>query len=272
MHLVECWIYPIKSCQGIRLQQAEVTEKGLKWDREWMLIDSQGKFITQRNYPQLATINVTLNNNQTITVSTDYSSCTFSPHFKGKEIPVTIWKDQTVAIDQGEEISGWFQHILKIPCHLVRQSPEYSRFIDKNYTENQEKRVSFADGYPCLLTTTASLEDLQDKLKQTYGKVAPKIEMNRFRPNLVIKTNIPFAESAWKGVKIGSIEFKRVKPCSRCIMITTDQETGERNPLNEPLQTLSHYRLVNGKIMFGENMIPCDQGWISIDNQVQIIS
>lgn len=272
--VTDLFIYPIKSCQGIRLDSAQVTPKGFVWDRELMLIDKKGKFITQRQYPQLATIKVEIVADTFTLTPTDNPSETFSfqPSLTGKNIPVEIWGDHTFAIDQGDEVAAWFQQVLGLEdCRLVRQSPEHFRTIDPKYALQQENTVSFADGYPFLLTTSASLAELNQRLNAIYPDKTQTVPMNRFRPNIVINTAEAFIESQWKSIQIGEVKFGLVKPCSRCIITTTDQFTGNRNPITEPLKTLSTFRQVNNKIFFGENMIPYNTGVITVGNQVVYI-
>jgi uncharacterized protein YcbX len=263
MHVSDLYIYPIKSCRGIQLSQAEVTAKGLLWDREMMLVDANGKFITQREYPQLATVSVTITVDNFF-LKTSQDSLTFQPSLTGKKLNVQVWRDQTIAIDQGDEIAQWFERILNIPCRLVRQSPDYLLAADPQYAGNDHTPVSFADGYPILLTNTASLEDLNQRL------VEP-VPMNRFRPNIVISSDRAFSESSWQKIVIGEITYSLVKPCSRCIMTTIDQETGMENPQKEPLKTLASFRRFPGGIMFGENVIPETTGIIKVGDPISVI-
>jgi uncharacterized protein len=263
MHVSDLYIYPIKSCRGIQLKQAEVTYKGLLWDREMMLVDAKGKFITQREYPQLATVAVTITENS-LSLETNNNSLTFQPSLSGAKIPVQVWRNQTIAIDQGDEIAQWFEKILNIPCRLVRQSPAYLRPANPQYAGNNHTPVSFADGYPILLTNTASLADLNQRL------VEP-VPMNRFRPNIVISSDQAFIESSWQKIAISEINYALVKPCSRCIITTTDQETGIRNPQREPLKTLTSFRSFPEGIMFGENVIPTSTGIIKVGDNISVI-
>jgi uncharacterized protein YcbX len=276
MLLSQIAIYPIKSCRGIQLDRAEVTPKGFLWDREFMLVDEMGKFITQRNYSQLAKIQVKIVNNTLILSTSESNIFTLEPTLTGQEIEVEIWRDRTLAIDQGDTVSQWFHQALNLDkdqtIHLVRQSPQQIRSIDKNYVQRDDLPVSFADGYPFLLTNTASLEELNQRLEKTYSDQFQKVPMNRFRPNLVIDTPNPFIEGTWKEIQIGEITFTIVKPCSRCIITTTDQFTGERNRLKEPLKTLATFRQFPGGIMFGENLIPQVTGILKTGDSVKLIT
>ncbi|PSF34265.1 hypothetical protein C7H19_19235 [Aphanothece hegewaldii CCALA 016] len=273
MIVSELNIYPIKSCRGISKNQAEITQKGFLWDREFMLVNSAGKFLTQRQYPQLATVKVEIQDSQITLSSLDQSlrSVTFSPTLIGEKIKVEIWRDRTTAILQDDQVSQWFTTLLNTPCYLVRQSPDYIRSIDENYAPSNNLPVSLADGYPFLITNTASLTELNRRLKETYNNEAQTVSMNRFRPNIVIETEVPFIETKWKIIRIGEIQFSLVKPCTRCIITTTDQITGYRNPLQEPLKTLGTFRKLAQGIMFGENMIPLNLGIIRVGDSIEII-
>jgi len=273
MKISGIFIYPIKSCQGIALTETEVLPQGFAWDREFMLVDGAGNFLTQRQYPQLATIQVKIQDNHLILSVNNEKKVILKPHFSGVEKTVQVWRDRVTAIDQGDGIADWFQTVLNLPTEtqirLVRQSPQHIRPINKNYTNNQEKTVSFADGFPILLTATASLAELNRRLEINYPNQSPSISMNRFRPNLVIETEEPFIESDWQRVTINQLTLALVKPCSRCIVTTTDQLNGDRNPHNEPLKTLSKFRQIPQEgIMFGENAIPLTTGKISLGDEL----
>ena len=275
MFLNQINIYPIKSCRGIQLKSAQVTPKGFPWDREFMWVDAQGKFITQRQYPLLATIEVKIDG-ETLTLSTDNSAITpfsFSPTLEGREITVEVWRDRTIAIDQGNEVSSWLQSALSLPqntgIRLVRQSPQHIRAINPQYAKTDSAPVSFADGYPYLLTNTASLEDLNQRIIQHHQDSNQAIPMDRFRANLVVDTDKAFAEDNWETIQIGDVIFDVAKPCTRCIITTTNQFTGVRNSLKEPLRTLATFRQVaNQGIMFGENLIPRNTGILNQGDEV----
>jgi uncharacterized protein YcbX len=272
-------IYPIKSCQGIQLKTAKVTAKGLLWDREMMVVSQRGKFLTQRQFPQLAKVKVELaDDSLTLSVCDGLMMpLTFTPTLQGREIAVEIWHDRTIAIDQGDRVAHWFHQVLELDttkqCRLVRQSPQYERKIPKKLWENQFDLVSFADGYPCLLTTTASLQELNRRIVDIYQDSSKIVGMDRFRSNIVVETEIPFDEDNWKTVRIGKVEFRIAKPCSRCIMTTIDQETSDRDKLKEPLRTLGTFRQFSEQgVMFGENMIPQHFGTLSIGDRLEVLA
>ncbi len=276
MKVSSIFVYPIKSCQGISLTQTEVHQSGFIGDREFMLVDQQGHFLSQRQYPKLATIQVKIQDNNLILSVNNAQIFILEPRFSGVEKIVEIWRDRVFAIDQGDEVANWFKKVLNLPLkdkiRLVRQSSEYIRAIDKNYTNNQEIPVSFADGFPILLTATASLAELNRRLETKYPHSPQSVPMNRFRPNLVIETEEPFIESNWQNIQIDKLSLALVKPCSRCIITTTNQFNGDRHALQEPLKTLGTFRQIpQAGIMFGENVIPLTTGSIKIGDELKIL-
>ncbi len=276
MIVSELYVYPIKSCQGIKLKQAEVTSKGFLWDREMMVISKRGKFLTQRQFPQLAKAQITLEGDR-ISLSTEDNSLptlTFTPSLKGAEIAVEIWRDNTVAIDQGDEVAAWFHRLLELDkdkeCRLVRQSA--IRKLRHKLAFKEENPVSFADGYPFLLTATASLAELNRRIAEIYQETAPIIPMDHFRPNIVVETKTSFEEDTWKVIQLGDIKFAVVKPCSRCIITTIDQKKGTKNALKEPLRTLGSFRQFGEQgVMFGENMVPYREGILKVGDKLEVL-
>ncbi len=288
MKLTDLFIYPIKSCQGISLTKAQITPRGLTdyqqakiddqkvtlYDRQFMLVDKKGNFITQRQYPQLATVLIEIKENNLYLNIENNSISTFEliPDNSKTKVKVKVWRDQTIAIDQGDEVAKWFQEALKLDiCRLVKQSDEHIRPINSRYSTQRNQPVSFADGYPFLLTNTASLEDLRQRLNQKYTEEQVLCNMNLFRPNIVVETNEAFIEDTWKQIKIGNNEFAVVKPCTRCIITTTNQKTGQRNSLKEPLLTLSGFRNTQDGIMFGQNMIALNQNTLTLGDVLEVI-
>lgn len=236
MELQQLWIYPIKSGRGISLTQATVKPEGLEYDRGWMIVNQEGKFLTQRQYPQLARLKVTITGDH-LQLAIDGHNPLAIPLIYQQDNPealilVQVWRDWVSAIDQGELAGQWLQQGLKLPelVKLVRLSPDHPRAIDPDYATATAQAVSFADGYPCLITNTASLQDLNDRLSDDETPIT----MDRFRPNLVIATDQPFIEDQWAELQIGEIRFDLVKPCSRCVVTTTDQRTGEKIGIKNP--------------------------------------
>ena len=174
---------------------------------------------------------------------------------------VSIWDDNVSATHVSEESDDWFSNFLQRPVKLVFMSETGERSVDTKYADNNEQ-VAFADAFPYLLISQASLDDLNSRL-------STRVPMNRFRPNLVISGTKPFEEDTWSKIKIGEIYFKVAKPSARCIITTIDQQTGLRN--KDPLHTLSTYRTVNNKILFGQNLIALNEGALKVNDDVEII-
>lgn len=277
MQIKEMFIYPIKSCRGIPLERASVTLKGFDRDRELTLTDPTGKFITQRQYPQLSMLLVRFEGEAMVLTidGKNIKPFSFNPTLEGRETPLEIWRTKTRAIDQGDEVAKWLQSALQLEGNfrLLRQSPQYPRLVNSQYALRGNETVSFADGYPFLITNTASLNDLNQRLQQKYGNDSQTIPMNRFRPNIVLETREAFAEDNWDALQIGEIIFDLVKPCDRCIITTTDQSNGRRNKQQEPLKILSTFRKFSqAGILFGENAIPRSTGEIQTCAPVKIFA
>ncbi|MEC4806487.1 MAG: MOSC domain-containing protein [Jaaginema sp. PMC 1079.18] len=281
MLVTELWIYPIKSCRGLSLNAAQVSANGLKsgqWgDREMTIVDATGKFITQRQYPQMAQIVVALNGEE-ITLSSEnveIAPFTFKPTLNGQKRTVEVWRDRVTAIDQGDTVATWLQKALHLShsVRLMRQTPQHPRLVDPHYAPTGQETVSFADAYPILLTNTASLADLNRRLEVKYQNTSQNVPMSRFRPNIVIEGETPFQESTWETLQINTVQCRFVKPCSRCIVTTTDQITGKQNPQQEPLKTLSTFRqFPHQGILFGENLIPLNEGSMQIGDPISVVS
>ena len=270
-------VYPLKSAQGNDISQVQVTSKGFLGDREMMLVSGNGKFITQRQFPQLAKIQVrVLGQSIILKVADDsFPTLNFIVTLNGKLIEVEIWRDRFLAIDQGDEVARWFHQFLNLPedkiCRLVRQSKAYPRLLEGKYCDDEEQHLNFADNSPVMLTTTASLLELNERIIEIYQQ-HQEIPMNRFRPNIVVETIDPFVEDRWGLVQIGDVQFKMAKPCSRCIVTTIDQSNGAKNHLKEPLNTLGTFRQMSEQgVIFGINIIPQNSGTIQIGDRLKVL-
>ena len=264
LFLSQIFVYPIKSIGGISLDSSNVTTRGLKYDRRWLLVDENNVFITQRLYPEMALIQPSIiNDTFQLKHKTKNINQISIPAFlsEGKELNVKIWNDYCSAFHYNSDVDQWFSEILNTKCKLVYMPDDSNRYIDKTYAKNNEI-VSFADGYAFLIIGKSSLDDLNNRLEV-------KLPINRFRPNFVFTGGKPFEEDSLKKIKIGNIIFDVVKPCERCIIPTTDQETAKRN--EEPLLTLSKYRKENNKIFFGQNLIQNNLGKISVGDEITIL-
>lgn len=266
--LTELTLYPIKSCAGIALESAQVTAKGLYfsgvYDREWMLVDTQGMFITQREYPKMAAIRPSIVGDELhlhFAASANFPTLTLAikPTTNANNVTrqVQVWDDVLHANDAGDEAANWFSSALGVPCRLVRFDPTASRIASSRWVAGQEIPTHFSDGFPMLLIGQASLDDLNEKLLK---KGLDAVPMNRFRPNLVIEGCEAFEEDYAESLSFGndsaSIILKPVKPCPRCPMPAVDQVLGEVGP--NPVDMLQTYRvnpLVDDAVTFGMNVI-----------------
>jgi uncharacterized protein len=257
------YVYPIKSAAGIAVETAKVEARGLHYDRRWMLVDKTGKFLTQRQLPRMAVITVQLEPNCLIVNAPEKETLFIPLNLNSQEKRlVQVWDDVCEAIPVGKEAQEWFSDFLKVSCQLVYMPESCSRRVDDSYAINNNL-VSFADGFPFLLISEASLQYLNKRL------INP-VTINRFRPNLVISGCEPYSEDNWRLIRIGSIRFHVVKPCPRCSIVTVNQAKGIQE--KEPLQTLAQYRRKNGKILFGQNLIQAEIGTLHLGDAVEIIS
>src|SRR3989344_2909088 len=258
------YIYPIKSCQGITIKNGRANNKGFVGDREYMLVDENGKFITQRNLPQMAQIKVEKFSKGLKVNAPGMDELTIPKKSTGKLVPVNLWKDNFRALKLPELLSQWFSEFLKRKVTLVKQSTKSKRKVSEKYALSKKDQVSLADGYPFLIVTNASLRKLNEYI------IEPKIPVTRFRPNIVIEGKFPFNEDYWGIIKIGGVELALVKSCMRCVITTVDQKIGQRIN-NEPLFTLSKIRRTENGVNFGQNAIPINTGIISVGDNVEIL-
>lgn len=252
LRLNEIWIYPIKSLGGIRLASSPVMEKGLSYDRRWMLVDEHNTFMTQRDYPRMALFKVAIQSSQLIVTFDQSIRIPIDFTGAGCVVKTKVWDDDVEVMEVSQASNEWFSEKLKVRCKLVSFPEENGRAVDARYNINQEQ-VSLADAYPFLIIGEQSLADLNARLKQP-------LPMNRFRPNLIFSGGKAFDEDGWRNFRIGKNRFAGMKPCGRCAVTTVNQETGEKGV--EPLTTLSTYRKREGKVYFGQNAIAIDHGEI----------
>ena len=259
--LSQITIYPIKSTAGIHLNHSLVEEKGLVFDRRFVLVDLKGKFITARTQPKLALVHSAIS---------EQGFHVRAPNMQGLEInknefghlylEVEIWGTKVQGQWCHKNYDTWFSDYLDQPCRLLFFGEQSERLV-----KGHETQVSFADGYPLLLISEASLNDLNARADEA-------VTMTQFRPNLVVKGCAAFAEDRWKTIRIGEVKFAVVKPCSRCIFTTIDPITGEKSALNEPLNTLQKYRKgADGQVYFGQNLVALNSGKISVFDTVQVL-
>ncbi|TCC90103.1 MOSC domain-containing protein [Pedobacter frigiditerrae] len=263
LHLSQLFIYPIKSLGGIALQQGYISNRGLEHDREWMLIDQEDTFISQRKYHQLALLQTSITAT-TVTVQHKHKpnqniSFSIAEHLDSP-IAVNIWDDHCTGLEVSTKVSKWFSAYLQMDAKLVKMPQTENRKVDPRYAHHAET-VGFADAYPSLIIGQSSLDLLNTKLAHQIG-------MDRFRPNLVFTGGEAHLEDDITEFSIGEVQFYSAKPCSRCIMITVDQQTGEKS--QEPLKTLSTYRNFGQKILFGHNIMHTNLGLLRIGDELKI--
>jgi uncharacterized protein YcbX len=263
MQLTEIWIFPVKSLCGVRVAKADVEERGLRYDRRWMIVDENGVFITQRKLPKMTLITVSFSPNGLILSHRGQSSRVLVPYWpvSSQCIQVQVWKDACTAFTVTDEADAWLTRILEKPVRIVEMRESNHRSMTPAFS-NKGELLSFADDFPYHLISEASLADLNSKLKESVG-------MGRFRPNFVVGGAEPFAEDRWKRIQIGNTHFELVSPCERCVVTAIDTATGEKG--TEPLKTLSTYRKVDRKILFGQNLISLKHGTVQEGDDVGVM-
>ena len=268
MILSEINIYPIKSLKGISLKEAKIERRGWEFDRRWMLIDENNKFLTQREFPKMATIETEIKENGLqVSNGAEKLIVPFEIEENSTE-KVKIWQNKCAAKINEKPINEWFSEILGANIRLALMPEETQRKVNYFYAVQKDDHVSFADAYPFLLIGESSLEDLNSRLEKP-------LPMNRFRPNLVVSGAESFAEDGWKKIKIGAAIFHIVKPCARCVMTTIEQNTGEKQGV-EPLKTLATFRIpkrsLKKKILFGQNLIAENAGEIlRVGDKIEVL-
>jgi len=255
--------YPVKSCGGTSLPSATVGPRGIVGDRQWMVVDDTGEFLTQREHHRMSLVRPHLTDDGLLELNAPgMPPLTVTPAIRHDRVDVSIWNDRCVAIDEGPTVAEWLSAFLDVRCRLVRFPDDATRRVDPEYAGPNDQ-VGFADGFSFLLASCASLDDLNHRL-------ASPLPMNRFRPNIVVSGGEPFEEDRWKSIRIDRITFAVVKPCARCVTTTVDQQTGEAS--REPLRTLATFRNVPGRgVMFGQNLIHDQSGVLHVGAEVTVI-
>lgn len=289
MHISEINIYPIKSLKGVSLDSAFVEERGLQYDRRWMLTTPDGMFFTQREFPRMATMSVWIEDDGSgLGVAADRFGDVFVPMDadSDKRQMVTIWGSVCEGAVYGAALNEWFSDVIGTECQLVKMPDDSRRNISEIFNKGDEV-VSFADGYPLLVIGKASLVDLNKRLASNFleRELFNEIPMNRFRPNIVVAGSEAYAEDDWKRIRVGDAEFRSTKPCARCVMTTVDQDRGEFDG-KDPLKTLVSYRMAQNVIpdryasfgmnetavLFGQNLVGETVGSsIGVGDEVEII-
>ena len=251
--VTDLYRYPVKSCRGEQRVAAPVEPWGLAGDRRWMIVDVYGDVVTAREYPRLVLVTPFLTGGGIRLAGPGGPDLTVSAPGGDELIPVTVWQSRVLAAPAGAAADAWISAVTGEPVRLVylddptrrRPNPDYSRDGD---------RVSFADGYPLLLTTDSSLAKLNEAIAAGPGAAEGPLPMRRFRPNVVVAGTDPWAEDGWRRLRIGEVAFRAVKGCDRCVLTTIDPDTAATG--HEPIATLARNRRWDGKVWFGMNLIP----------------
>jgi len=258
LQLTDIWRYPVKSCRGERLEESQVEPWGLAGDRRWMIVDSTGYVVTARDYPRLVLVTPQVNGGGQITLSSPGLPDLTVPVPSGEDlVSVTVWSSDLAASPASEEAGAWLSKIIGDPVRLVYLDDPTRRPTNPAYSRDGD-RVSFADGYPLLLTSEASLDALNNWIAEGPRAAEGPLPMRRFRPSVVISGAPAWAEDSWRRLRIGPVSFRNAKGCDRCVFTTIDPDTAAKG--HEPLVTLARHRRWDGKIWFGINLIPDNPG------------
>ncbi|MFN3849221.1 MAG: MOSC domain-containing protein [Spirosomataceae bacterium] len=259
----QIFIYPVKSLAGISLNESAVTERGLQYDRRWVLVDESNYHITQREFAEMALIDVAVGENQLILKhrTKDFGECSvpFEPQTNDSRL-VGIWDDEVLAVRVSDEVDAWFQQVLGVKCYLFYQPDVSIRPVDKKYAINNE-HVSLSDGYPILIAGQASIDDLGKKIGQ-------ETDIRRFRPNIVFTGGEAYAEDNFSEFSINGVALHGVKNCARCPIPNINPDTAEIS--KETIKTLSSYRTRNNKVFFGQNVLVKTTGTIKIGDEIKL--
>jgi uncharacterized protein YcbX len=284
VRLASIHIYPMKAGRAVDLDESRVEPWGLAGDRRWLLADEDGRFVSQREEPSLARVVVrhtpaagatraTAAKDASATAAKDISVSADGHPGRIIAIPapgapllkVSVWSSVLLAAAAGPEANAWFSAYLGRPVRLVYLDDPTRRAVDPDYGRPGDV-VNFADGYPLLLTSAGSLEELGRWLA---AEGEPPLPMTRFRPSVVVTGAPPWAEDRWRRIRIGAVAFRVAKPCGRCLVTTTDQVTGERG--RQPLKVLGRRRRFGRQLVFGQNLIPDSGGVIRVGDPVEIL-
>ncbi|GAA0399893.1 MOSC domain-containing protein [Streptomyces luteireticuli] len=264
--------YPVKSMAGDAPGEAAVEPWGLAGDRRWMAVRPDGRFLTQRQLPRLALASARLLPGGGVRITGPGAGALEVPVPDPAErgtVRVTLFRDGAEAVPAGPDADSWLSDYLGTSARLVHMDdPAVRRPVDPDYARPGD-RVSFADGFPLLLTAQSSLDALNALI--SAGDYAPEgpLPMNRFRPNVVVDGTDPWAEDGWRRIRLGEVAFRVAKPCGRCVVTTTDQRAGVRG--REPLHTLGRHRRRDGGVVFGQNLVPEHTGVLRVGDPFEIL-
>lgn len=257
--VTDIFYYPIKSCRGVAASRVEVGERGVKFDRNWVVANQDGKAITQREISSMALIEAVVGEGGELVLSApERDSIKVLPD-GDTATTVDVWGNQCGGVDQGDEVAGWLSSFLGTPCRLVRVADDNNRECQASLPDGSPVKLTFVDGVSFLVISRESLDDLNNRLAQP-------VSMNRFRPNIVISGLGAFEEDECDQLKIGNITLFRVQRCERCVITTIDPETAQKGV--EPLKTLNSYRNVDKAVVFGTYFLHSGPGEVSVDDEV----
>ena len=263
-HVSELRIYPVKALRGSARDRIGIEPWGMAGDRRWMVVDSAGVFVTQRKFPAMALIAAADGSGGLMLSAGGEQLAVPLPGADAATLEVRVWRDTLRVASGGAAAAAWLSSRIGIDCRLVYMADPRLRPVDPAYGTAAD-RVNLSDGFPVLLTSLASLADLNRRLSMP-------VPIQRFRPNVVITGCEPWEEDRWRRIRIGSVVFRVVKACERCTVTTIDPDTGERPDRTEPLRTLARFRRdAAGHIMFGQNLIPETTGWVAVNDPVEIL-
>jgi hypothetical protein len=258
VRVTKVFVYPIKSCRGVAMRSARLSERGLENDRRWMIVDERGRFLSQRELPELSLVNVAIDGAELVVTAAGAAPLQLPRELSsGTRRAVTVWRDSVGAVVHLRG-SAWFSALLSRACQLVFMPDDERRAVNPARARPSDI-VSFADGYPLLLVSEASLLDLS-------ARAGVPLEVDRFRPNVVIDGSEPFAEERWPAVRLGEVRYRAPKGCDRCVVTTVDPRSGLKG--KEPLATLATYRKREGKVWFGVNLIHDELGTLAVGDAV----
>lgn len=260
--LQQILVFPIKSLAGFSVSRWPVTATGLAYDRQWMLIDNQQQFLSQRRLPRMALIKTRIEGEQLILSAPDQADIAIPLQLEGGDsVSVDIWDDHCQARTVSDTVDAWLGNFLQTDCRLVYHPPHSVRPVDPRFAR-VEDQTAFSDGFPFLIVSDASLQALNQAMQLN-------LSMTRFRPNLVIGNCEAYAEDRWRRIRIHGIDFRLPKPCSRCSVPTIDPETGAIG--KEPLATLNRLRKHDNKVYFGQNALHDTTGELWVGDNVEIL-
>jgi MOSC domain-containing protein len=244
----DLFVYPLKSGRGIPKTRVKLAATGFEWDRHWMAASPDGVFMSQRTEPRLALIQPEIDTDRLTLRASEMSPLRVPLQPQGEGKPAEVWQNAISALDQGDEAAAWVSRVIGKEARLLRISPVLDRQASPRYAGTTRAPVSFADGFPILVANLASLTHLNTCMPQPIG-------MERFRPNIVLEGLEPFAEDRIGMLHIGHITLRLVKPCTRCVITSTDQRTGERS--TNPLPVLKQFRFDQALmgVTFAENAV-----------------